>query len=533
MENQNHDEVTALAKTTLQRIDALMEELDAFHTFYKQKREAATRLERREMPDPIPGFHDFVVEIKGTKNSVQRVLNSRTKSDTTSAAAADEEKDRRDRVVLMGCGLAPHQEQWNAIKRMQGLLSFRRRFSGRGKRSRLGPTVDAVVQNGFEWLKVMNLTEKKLLYQMAQEGWHPDDSSEEDGDSDVSDDGENTGIVILKTMRQLVAAARTNRCNTRIPGIRVVLPNLPSGRVEAIDKVLDRVRNLGISKRGEGDVDIVVDCADSAFFQTPVPPLEQACTNLFRDTNVDRLTSTVNLELTMILSLVSDIAHAKVEAKEWYSRQTVSHLEDERHSPGTRLQGVYAALQGKRLECTQEVAREVRNVVDDLGTETTKMRTLIWFGRQSMLDGFLTPRAVQHPNGDGKAAEEAERARLVSRLRELSKYPVPDGLQLPIQIVGDDEFNHENYTALIEAEKLPPVAAKVWAKLDRSYNRSCYLWGWLQDITTVSANNLNTRLIDVTVDKVCISPWPVTLSQTPKADMTYHAPPLFRNARTR
>lgn len=512
---ENDDQVAALGNATIARIDALIGELDFLTAAWKRKLEAATKLERREQPDPIPGLHDFIVSVRGARNSVQRVLRLREtalrQESSDSTGITQEERDNKDRIVIQGCGFTPLQQQWDVIKRTHGLLAFRRRFAG--KTGKLGPTIDAVVEDGTEWLRVSTVTQKKLIYQIAQEGWHPDDSSdEEDDESNDSDDDDNSGIEIIKTTRQLVQAARTHRCNTRIPKIRLVLPNLSMGRVNAIDKILNKVRKLGKSIKQEGTVDIIVDCAESPFLQQPIPPLEQAIVNLFRDTNQDRLTSTVNLELTLILSLVSDIAHGNIQPQEWYSRQTLSHIEDENHAPGVRLQGLYKALSGRHLQCTQEVAREVRNIVADLGTEATKARTLLYFGRQSMDDGFITPRSqiTGSVNGgattdekDSGLAREPACQKLVEQLRQLSQYPVPDGLQLPIEIIGDDEFNHEDYPALIEAGKLPLVSAKVWTKLDRSYNRSCYLWGWLQDITTISANNLNTRLIDAVVDKVC------------------------------
>lgn len=505
------DEVALMAEATIHQIDALLGELGALNAAYKRRLEALTRLERRELPYPIPGLHDFIVSVKGTKNSVHRLLKTRAAVLRERGEDFDdedrEERDQKYKSDIRACGLATHQDQWDAIKRSHGLLSFRRRFSGRT--GTLGPTIDAVVENGTEWLKVLSLTEKKLVYQLAQQGWHPDDSSDAE-DSDASDDDDDSGISIIKTTKQLVEAARLNRCGTRMPRIRLVVPHLTSGGMEAVDKILDRTRNLGISKRQEGDVEVIVDCADSLFLKKAIPPVEQAFASLFRDTNLDRLTPVINLELTIILSLVSDITHAKIEPKEWYSRQTFSHIDDEKHAPGVRLLTILNALRGRRLECTREVAREVRNVVDDLGTEDTKARALAIFGRTSFQDGFDSPRKVHlgvngNQNGADETAgaeEEARRMKLIAKLRELSIYPIPDDLQLPIQIVGEDEFDHQDYQKLIELGKLPPVAAHVWEKLDRSYNRSCHLWGWLQDITTMSSNNLNTRLVDATVDKV-------------------------------
>ncbi|PSR80850.1 hypothetical protein BD289DRAFT_53536 [Coniella lustricola] len=525
MENQGQDQVVDLCKETIARIDVLLAELYALTAAWKQKLEAATRLERREQPDPIPGLHDFIISVRGARNSVRRVLRLReaeAQAGAEAAAAAQleagsevtssitqEERDSKQLNVIQCCGLTPLQQQWDIIKRTRGLLAFRRRFAG--KTGKLGPTIDAVVEDGTEWLRISTVTEKKLIYQLAQQGWHPDDSSDEedgeDSDDSSNDDDDDGGIDIIKTTKQLVTAARTYRCNTRIPTIRLALPNLSLGSNHAIDKILTKVRNLGQSKKQQGTVNIIVDCAESTFLQQPIPPLEQAFVNLFSDTNKDRITLTVNLELTIILSLVSDIAHGSIQPQEWYSRQTLSHIEDEKHAPGVRLQGVYKALSGKRLQCTQEIAREVRNIVADLGTEATKARTLLYFGRQSMEEGFDAPCSpVTEGNGSTDehgpgSAGQADGQELLEQLRKLSAYPVPDGLQLPIEIIGDDVFNHKDHLALIEAGKLPPVAAKVWTKLDRPYNRSCYLWGWLQDITTMSANNLNTRLIDATVDK--------------------------------
>lgn len=501
--------MVTLGRSTLDSIQALIEELDALSAAYKQKLANATKLERRELADPLPGIHEFVTSIKGTGNSVQRILKAR--ENIQSGGADDqsrEERDKKDTAIIQGCGLKSHQEQWDAIKRTHGLMAFRRRFSGNS--AKLGTTVDAVVENGTEWVKVSVVTEKKLIYQMAQEGWNPDDSTDEESDES---DGENTGIGIVKTASQLIKAARSNCCNTRIPRVRLVLPNLTEGRVEAIDKLLGRIRCLGASKRQEGDVEILVDCSNSQFLETPIPPLELAFANLFRDTNLDRLTSTVNLELTILISLASDIAHAEIEPKEWYSMQTMSHLEDEAHAPGARLQVVYSALKGRRLECTHEVAREFCNIVDDLGTETTKARAAIMFGWKDVQEGIRILRRSEIPlaNGSGNDTitpsdqpDLAESKNLIEEWQKLSIYPVPEGLQFPVRVIEEDIFDDKDYASLIRAGKLPPVASKVWEKLDRPYNRSCHLWGWMQDITTVSANSLNTRLVDATVDKASI-----------------------------
>lgn len=477
------DQVDAWGQAVLQRMEVMIGELDALSTAWKQRLHALTRLERKDVPDYIPGWHDYSVSAKGVARSLERLLATRRAIKPQSQGGPDsgpgldhvacQERDNKDRAKIRNCSLQPHQAQWDAIKRSHGLLALSRRFGT--STGEVGPTIDAVVECGAEWLKVLATTEKKLHSQMAEEGWHPDDSSD---DEPQDSDGDESGIHIINITKQLVNAARSNRCSTRPPRIRLVLPKVASPDPPAIDKLFKRVRSLGISKRHEGDVEILVDCASSDFWQRPIPPLSKAFDSLFRDTNIDRLTPTLNLELTFLLGMVSDIAHGDVEPQTWFSSQSMSHIRDEKHAPGRRLQRAYSALRGRSLECTQSVARELKNLVDDIGTQSTKARAMVLFGRQSMQQ-IDTPRSHRrlpfHGNADGVGSVEESGAScrapdgdtLISELRKLSRHPVPDDLQLPIQVVGEDEFHPKDCQALIVAGRLPAVAAHVCAELDR------------------------------------------------------------------
>lgn len=496
------------AKATLEKVDSLLGEIAALNETYRDRREAATKLERRDLPVDLPGLNDLIASSKGLRNPLEKVVRARSNGAGAAVAAgaagtspcADhdqqqqqqqrEERDRKDMIILSSVGSHPGEQRWDAIKRCHGLVALRRQFPLGGKR--LSPAVDAVVQNGSEWLKVCIFNEKKLIRQMAEEGWHPDDSDDDSDDDDNnnlgSDDGNNEGNAssILGIATQLVKAARLNRCRSSPPRVRIYLPNVSEGSVAEVDKLLDKVRRTGIPKGSERPVEIILDCAGSVFASSPVPPLETAFANLFRNTQLDCLTPTLNLELTLLISLVSDITHGRIEVKPWYGTQVISHIKDEEHSPGTRLRDLYSAVGNKNLVCTEDVMREFSNVIDDLGTPMTKARAAILLGRT-----------------EEGTASSLQAHDLRSRFQELSIYPVPDDLQLPIKPVSSDEFSasRENVEAMIENGELPEVSRHVFDKLDRQYHRTCYLYGWAKRITTVSANSLTVQQIYVVINE--------------------------------
>ncbi|KAK7757456.1 hypothetical protein SLS62_000471 [Diatrype stigma] len=487
------DDVVKLAQATLQKVDALLGEIAALNEAYRDRRETATKLERRDMPVDLPGLNDLIASSRGLRNPLEKVVRARSTIGSPGLSCVEDEqqrdeRDRKDMIILSSVGSHPGEQRWDAIKRCHGLVALRRQFPLGSSSKRLSPAVDAVVQNGAEWLKVSILNERKLIRQMAEEGWHPDDSEDESpagSDDDDADEGNATSIVGITA--QLVRAARLNRCRSAPPRVRIYLPNIVEGSSAEVDKLLGKVRRAGVAKGHQRPVEVIVDCADSAFARTPVPPLETAFANLFRNTQLDRLTPTLNLELTLLISLVSDITHGRIEVKPWYGTQVISHIKDEEHAPGTRLRDLYAAVGSRHLVCTKDVMTEFSNVIEDLGTPATKERAAILLGS----------------TGEGGTVSSESSDELRSKFRELSVYPVPDGLQLPIRAVsaGDFDASRESVDAMIEAGKLPEVARHVFDKLDRQYHRSCYLYGWANGITTVSANSLTVQQIYAVINE--------------------------------
>ena len=87
---------------------------------------------------------------------------------------------------------------WDAAKQTTGLVTFNKRFywgnstsrdlKRQGKPKKRGALVDIVAQDGEQWIKVSTVTEKRLLFELAKQGW------EFSGSSDDENEGSTTPI---------------------------------------------------------------------------------------------------------------------------------------------------------------------------------------------------------------------------------------------------------------------------------------------------------------------------------------------------
>ena len=72
------DHIAALARSTLESVDTLLGEISALNEAYADRRAAATRLERRDLPVDLPGLNDLMASSKGLKNPLEKVVRART-----------------------------------------------------------------------------------------------------------------------------------------------------------------------------------------------------------------------------------------------------------------------------------------------------------------------------------------------------------------------------------------------------------------------------------------------------------------------
>jgi len=314
----------------------------------------------------------------------------------------------------------------------------------RGKQRRLkaaSTVVDVVAEGGLAWTKVSLVTNTRLLFDLAKQGWECGGSSEED-EGFPDDRSDDRDVPILKTAKELASASAAMRIRTKHPRVTLVLPRIVPGVQDEIDAVLDDCRAAGVTVWCAGDM-------------PPAPPIPEATMSMVPDP-FNAFTKALNIDCTILLAIVSEFSHAKVSKEPWFhvalNRQV--EIEDNENLLPSLL---YPAMGDRKLTCTIEAAKRMREIVATIGTASEKARTAVLMG-----------------DDEGRSREE-----LVEEMQQWSAYEVPNAWQLPIRVVDQNENSCQ--------ANLPVEAAHVMRE-HTDINKSVFLYGWAANITTITSN---------------------------------------------
>ena len=319
------------------------------------------------------------------------------------------------------------------------------------------------------------MTEKRLLFELAKQGWEAGESSSSSDSEDVEipqvtdatfehgrngtagrpEENDEDKIELIRLAQDLQKASRAARVRYRHPKVHFVLPNITSGNVSEIDGILSTIRSTGA----------ITTCGALATY--PYKPLSEVFPQLL-PAATRYMTSTVNIDCTILLALVSDLSHYNSES---IPLEATSGAKNGQPHPAIQYQlkteseeqllpsVLYPLLQGRKLVCTALAAQRMREIVNTIGTYGEKARTDIFISSTSK--------------------------NLHSRLASITHYSTPSNLQLPIHIIDTD----------IELTRLPSIATKVTAHLT-DINKSVFLFGWQEGYTTVSSNRAVVKTLE-------------------------------------
>ena len=357
------------------------------------------------------------------------------------------------------------------------------------KRSAL---VDIVAEDGEEWIKVSTITETRLLFEKAKAGWEAagsdSDSEEEEGDdmtngcrgrahnapsnNDSDSDIDDDRVELLKMAEDLQRAAKKVRIRYKHPRIRFVLPKIIEGHNPAIDAILADIRATGAAVQCASSHPPLSSYMNGTTHAPDYVPNGDPLTSIFSRLVIDpliHLTSTLNIDCTILLALISDLSHSSLSPSPTFHRAIRRQIDleaSERLLPSS----LYPAMNGRDLVCTSIAARRMREIVVQIGTPSEKIRAELLLGEGDA--------------GNGKPGEG-----LRAGFKSASEYDVPDDWKLPIKVVdGAYDLDH-----------LPAVARKVEAELTE-INRSVFLYGWASGWTTVSSNRTVAKAIESIVE---------------------------------
>lgn len=328
-------------------------------------------------------------------------------------------------------------------------------MSGARQHKTFNTVVDIVACDGAEWVKVSTATEKRLLFDLAKAGWMGESSgSDSDEREEEEDDDADEGL--LKQAKCLLKASRATRVRYRHPRIRIVLPKIRKGTTKEVDQLLDQITNMGVTLQTSEDM------------QAPLP-LGQILPRLAGDP-FQEFSKVLNIDCTILLAIVSDLSHSRVAAEDWHHKAIVRQIEMEKKDqllPNT----LWPAFGARKMLCSRQAAERMHEIVATIGTESEKYRSMLLL--------------------EGESTAHLTREERIAEFQKHSEYVVPEDWQLPIVQVECDLEDIRRW--------LPEIAESAMDEMS-VINKSVFLYGWKEGLTTISSNRAVAKEIESAVE---------------------------------
>ena len=447
-------EGSALAEDLLARCQTLLNELEDFEKFV---------IEQRLEQEPTVDIHKFQTSVATEHKSLQKLADADLTAEKTIH-------------TLRSSNLPFYAAIWGAAKASKALVTFGKRFYWDNRPTRDSKKaaekrcalVDIVAHDGEEWIKVSTITGSRLSLEIAKAKWEAADSSSEDGEQEninsASDEDDIDRIELVKVADDLLRASQAHRIHYKHPRIRFVLPKITCSPPRELLPILERIRSTGaFIDLGDQNVSngLLKEGVFSRLLPSPHPPL----------------TETLNIDCTILLALVSDLSHnANHPILPNYSSAITRQIEMETREH-LLPSSLWPAMAGKSLVCTLEAAKRMKEIVDTIGMPNERART------EFLLD-------------DGPARSGRD---LREEFAKYSDHAIPPSWVLPIRIVQAEVSEYDIMNA-IQGATLPSVALQVANQLTY-INRSVFMHGWMESMTTVSSNRTVAKQVEGIVEK--------------------------------
>ncbi|KAK4894487.1 hypothetical protein LTR27_007373 [Elasticomyces elasticus] len=407
------------------------------------------------------------IEVAHFRSSVQSEM-------TMLQRLSDKPDDDATKHVARSSNLPFLETVWNTAKACKDVVSLQKRIyispdkaisqgmrhmlaGGKSARrkTRGAVAVDIITDKGKTWSRISHVTNQRLIFDLAKQGWNSGGSDDDETKAQQSDDDDDFDVPLLKTAKELTNAAKCFRVRTKTPTVHLVLPRVRYGEMAEVDTILDACRATGAT-------------LFLANQQSPPSPIASAILAMAPDP-LHSFSPILNIDCTVLLALVSEFSHAKVSKQPWFhtALQRQVEIEDNENLLPSLL---YPAMSGRNLVCTTEACIRMREIVATIGTPSEKARTAIMMGD----------------------ATTKSRQELLDEMQEWSAYPVPGDWQLPIKSV--DQYEHD-----CQSLHLPPQAAKV-AEGMTPINASVFLYGWATGRTTITSNRTVVKQLETDLE---------------------------------
>lgn len=492
---------SSLHADLLTRADLLLTDLTAFQS-YLQSRKQESAVDIRQ----------FRSRVRSEIHSLERMACTNSK-EGTSLGDGTIGREIKSFHALQSSNLPFYEAIWTTARKCNGVIALGKRIryecsaedENVSAESHSGPlkglifdtaakivneeqkvdsvVVDIVADEGKTWIKVSTITKKRLLFEMAKEGWegYDADSGGNNSGSDVARDSSpgasvhaNEGLQLVRLAKNMKKAASTVRVRYCHPSIQFILPRISEGQLAELDSVIRDLREAGVTVKCGSEPEESTKRPDNHITTSACSDVAMGFPSMLSQAR-PALTSILNIDCTILLALISDISHLRSDhlpppPNGHYHSAIIRQIQSEA-KPGL-LHELFHLMEGRQMQCTWHAARRMREIVQTMGTPTEKARAEIL-----LAEGAYTG---------------SSRIELHRDLEFFSDHPVPAGLHLPLTVV---HFDHEN--TLLDDRSA--IAIKLMSEIATGLseiNRSVFLYGWSQGIVTISSNRTVAKEIE-------------------------------------
>lgn len=246
--------------------------------------------------------------------------------------------------------------------------------------------VDVVADGGMRWYKVNARNVRALRHDLA--GFEEDDS---DSEQDLESDGINMsnekgnkatdfpsvdtfsldGLPVLRQARDFLAAAQQHPVHFRVPAITFRFNSITRGEDKFVDEyIVRRLEALGV----------VVEMAREGAFDT---------TTLSTSALVlPNLTTTLNLDLTTLIALISQLSHTPFPQPALFTSRECLQIQARQELARPILSHLSRLFQNRMLYTTTSARQKLFSILSVDGGSCERARALILFRDPSTV---LTP----------------------------------------------------------------------------------------------------------------------------------------------
>lgn len=481
------------------------EVLARWHTLIVEYEAFRDALRDRTQQPHWPGVGPCIGTLRTEAATVERLLEARAQADRMASAAVD--------AKLAASNLSARETAWATIKKCRGVLALDRRFpKGEASRPRgchgggvhysggrtNGVFINAVVDDGHQWLRILTVTEAQLLMEMAESGWEWG-ADNADGEDD-KDDGTDIDVSIVRTTLDLIQAAQANRFRGAPPRLCILLSRIDEGRSPDIDVLMRRLRQRASALGDTVGVAVAIHCANSPFHTAASPPLDVALIQLMPGNvgtpppSSSSPPAPLNIDTSILIALASDITHSCVATEPWHPQQRMAEIAQEQKQPGGVLRRLLGdVLSGHRLVCTREASQALHDMTQMMGQSSEKARAAVLVGKSD--------------------ATKDEKDSRLTQFRALSSYPdfIPDNFQLPI-IIADEDWDTARIQRAVIDGSLPAAAGAVVHDMTSGIapaavpTLAVFFFGWAMRYTTITTNQAAKNRIERLLEQFRTSP---------------------------